>query len=190
VEHLTRRTLTHVVTAVLILAGVAWSAPAGAATEECFLRVDGVQGDSADARHRGEIELLSWSLGLTTPVAATSAGAAATVGRADFQPLRVTQRIDRAVPALVQIGASGRHVQSAVLSCRRPGREAADYLKITLQDVLVSGVRLGDSADAPPGAEITLAYGRISIEYRQQMPDGSLGPAAIGGWDVRANRPQ
>jgi type VI secretion system secreted protein Hcp len=112
------------------------------------------------------------------------------VGRADFQPLRVTQRIDRAVPALVQAGASGRHVPTAVLTCRRPGREAADYLKITLQDALVSAVRLGDSADAPPGAEITLAYGRISIEYRPQMPDGSLGPAAVGGWDVRANKPQ
>ena len=81
-------------------------------------------------------------------------------------------------------------MQSAVLSCRHPGREAADYLKITLQDVLVSGVRLGDSADAPPGAEVTLAYGPISIEYRQQIPNGSLGPAAVGGWDIRANRSQ
>jgi type VI protein secretion system component Hcp len=81
-------------------------------------------------------------------------------------------------------------VPSAILTCRRPGREAADYLKITLQDVLVSGVRLGDAADAPPSAEVTLAYGRISIEYRQQMPDGSLAPASVGGWDVRANKPQ
>ena len=189
-EHRSRRTLRHVVTTVAMLIGVAWSASASAATEECFLRVDGVPGDSADARHRGEIELLSWTLGMTSPVAATPTGTAAAVGRADFQPLRVTQRIDRAVPALVQAGASGRHVPTAVLTCRRPGREAADYLKITLQDALVSAVRLGDSADAPPGAEITLAYGRISIEYRPQMPDGSLGPAAVGGWDVRANKPQ
>ena len=174
-EHRTRRTLRHVVTTVAMLISVAWSASASAATEECFLRVDGVPGD--DARPRGEIELLSWTLGMTSPVAATPTGTAAAVGRADFQPLRVTQRIDRAVPALVQAGASGRHVPTAVLTCRRPGRE-------------VSAVRLDDSADAPPGAEITLAYGRISIEYRPQMPDGSLGPAAVGGWDVRANKPQ
>lgn len=181
----------HVVAAIAILTGLAWSAPAGAATEECFLKIEGVTGDSADARHRGEIELVSWSLGMATPVAATpGSGGSASVGRADFQPLRVTQRLDRAVPALLQTAAAGRHVPSAVLSCRRPGREAADYLKVTLQDVLVSGVKLGDSADAPPSAEVTLVYGKITVEYRPQMPDGSLGQAAIGGWDVRANRPQ
>ena len=66
-EHRTRRTLRHVVTTVAMLISVAWSASASAATEECFLRVDGVLGDSADARHRGEIELLSWTLGMTSP---------------------------------------------------------------------------------------------------------------------------
>jgi type VI protein secretion system component Hcp len=53
--------------------------------------------------------------------------------------------------------------------------------RFTLQDVLISGVRLSDSAEAPPSAEVTLVYGRITIEYRPQMPDGSLGqrwPAA------------
>ena len=58
-----RQSLRHIVTAIAILAGVAGAAPARAATEECFLRVDGAQGDSADARHRGEIDVLSWSLG-------------------------------------------------------------------------------------------------------------------------------
>jgi len=183
--------VTLVVAAIAMAAAVAWSASAWAATEECFLKIDGITGDSADARHRGEIELVTWSLGMTTPVAsAVGSGASTSSGRPDFQPLRVTQRLDRAVPALLQTAASGRHVPSAILTCRRPGREAADYLKITLQDVLVSGVRLGDSADAPPSAEVTLAYGRISIEYRQQMPDGSLAPASVGGWDVRANKPQ
>jgi type VI secretion system secreted protein Hcp len=115
-------------------------------------------------------------------------GGSVASGRADFQPLKVTQRLDRAVPVLVQMGAAGQHVQSAVLACRRPGRDAADYLKVTLQDVLISGVRLGDSAEAPPSAEVTLTYGRITIEYRPQMPDGSLGQPAVGGWDVRGNK--
>jgi type VI secretion system secreted protein Hcp len=180
-----------VVAAIAMAAAMAWTIPVDAATEECFLKIDGVTGDSADARHRGEIELVSWSLGLATPVAATLGSAAsASGGRPDFQPLRVTHRLDRAVPALLQTAAASRLVPSAVLSCRRPGREAADYLKITLQEVLVSGLRIGDSAEAPPSAEVTLAYGKITIEYRPQMPDGSLGQAAVGGWDVRANRPQ
>ena len=53
---------------------------------------------------------------------------------------------------------------------------------------MISGVRLGDAANAQPSAEITLAYGRITIEYRPQTPDGSLGPPVVTGWDVKANR--
>ena len=51
--------------------------------------------------------------------------------------------------------------------------------------MLISGVRLGDSAKAPPSAEVTLMYGRITIECRPQMPDGSLGQPAVGGGNKR-----
>jgi hypothetical protein len=43
------------------LAGLAWSGPTVAATGDCFLRLNGVPGDSADARHRGEIDGVGWS---------------------------------------------------------------------------------------------------------------------------------
>ena len=117
-----------------------------------------------------------------------AAGGGVGAGRAEFQPLKVTQRVDRAIPPLVGLAAAGQHVATATLTCRRPGREAADYLKIALSDVLVTGVRLAETADAPPSAEIVLVYGRIVIEYRPQMPDGSMGPPVVTGWDVRANR--
>ena len=55
--------VTLVVAAIAMAAAVAWSASAWAATEECFLKIDGITGDSADARHRGEIELVTWSSG-------------------------------------------------------------------------------------------------------------------------------
>jgi type VI secretion system secreted protein Hcp len=180
--------MRHLLGAVAILAGLTWSTPASAATEECFLRIDGVAGDSVDARHRGEIDLVTWSLGVTTPVAPGSATGGASVGRPDFQPLKAVHRLDRAVPALIQLGAAAQHIPGAILTCRRPGKDAADYFKITLQDVLITGVRLSDSAEAQPSAELTLVYGRITIEYRPQNPDGTLGQPVGTGWDVRANR--
>jgi type VI secretion system secreted protein Hcp len=182
-----RTRVGRILSMLAALVAVAASPPAVAATPDCFLRVDGAPGESADARHRGEIELTGWTLGVasTAPLAAGAAGGA---GRAEFQPLKVTQRVDRASPPLVGFVAAGQHVATATLTCRRPGREAADYLKIALSEVLVTGVRLTEAGDAPLSAEVTLAYGRIVIEYRPQMPDGSLGPPVVTGWDVRANR--
>jgi hypothetical protein len=41
----------------------------------------------------------------------------------------------------------------------------------------------------PPGwRRLHVAYGRITIEYRPQLPDGSLGQPVVTGWDARANR--
>jgi type VI secretion system secreted protein Hcp len=171
-----------------MLIALAVAAPAAAAAPECFLKLDNVPGDSADARHRGEIELTGWTLGVASTGSMTP-GSGAGAGRAEFHPLKVTQQLDRAVPPLVRLAAAGQHVAAATLTFRRPGREAADYLKIALSDVLVTGVRLIETADAPPSAEIVLVYGRIVIEYRPQMPDGSTGPPVVTGWDVRANRP-
>ena len=178
----------HGLATLAVLIAVLVATPAAAATPECFLKIDNVAGESADARHRGEIELTGWTLGVANAGSVT-AGGGAIAGRAEFQPLKVTQRVDRAIPPLVRLAAAGQHVATATLTCRRPGREAADYLKITLSDVLVAGVRLAETADAPPSAEIVFVYGRIVIEYRPQMPDGSMGPAVITGWDVRTNRP-
>lgn len=173
---------------IVVMGAVLAATPAAAATPECFLKVDGVAGESADARHRGEIDLLSWTLGVTNSPAATAAGAAGGGGRSEFQPLKVNVRLERAVPSLVQLAAAGQHVREVALACRRPGREAGDYLRILLAEVLVTGVRLAETPEAPPSAEISVSYGKITIDYRPQMPDGSLGPATTIGWDVRANK--
>ena len=75
---------------------------------------------------------------------------------------------------------------STVATTVAPARACSS--KVTLQEVLITAVRLGDSAEAPPSAESTLVYERITIEYRPPLPDGSLGQPVVGGWDVRANR--
>ncbi len=184
---LTRKRVGHGLPGLVVLVAVLAATRATAAAPECFLKVDGVAGESADARHRSESELTGWTLGVaSTGSMATGAGGSA--GRAEFHPLKVSQRIDRAIPPLVGLAASGQPVPSVTLACRRPGRDAADYLKIALTDVLVTGVRLTETADAPPSAEVSLSYGKIVIEYRPQMPDGSVGPPVVTGWDIRANR--
>jgi type VI secretion system secreted protein Hcp len=106
--------------AIATAAAMAWTIPAEAATEECFLKIDGVTGDSAAARHRGEIELVNWSLGMTNQPGAVGASAVAGRRAPRLPVLRVSQRLDRAVPTLIQFGAAGQHVQSAASTAAVP----------------------------------------------------------------------
>ena len=80
-----------------------------------FLKLDGIEGESRDARHAKEIDVTSWSLGVTNAGSGHGGGGGGGgggAGRATFTDLSVSKLVDRASPALMLAVASGRHVRS------------------------------------------------------------------------------
>ena len=63
---------------------------------DMFLKVDGIDGESSDDKHSGEIEVLSYSWGVRQQRSgsASSAGNLST-GRADFQDFSIVKAIDK-----------------------------------------------------------------------------------------------
>jgi len=154
-----------------------------------FLRIDGVPGGSMDAKHKGEIEVESFSFGVANP-AAPGPGGGAGAGRATFQDLNVVTAPSSAGPKLFLACASGQHLKSAVLSARKAGGDAQlEFLSLTLADVLVSSYQEGAAAgDAGPMDQVSLNFAKIKIEYKEQKADGSAGASSVAGWDVKANQ--
>lgn len=153
----------------------------------CFLKVDGIGGESQDARHQGEIELLSFSWG-EAQLGASGAGGGGGAGKVQIHDLHFTATMSKASPQLMQACASGQHLKSAVLSGRRPGKSQQDYLVITLSDVLVSSYQVGAVDPTAPVDQVALSFARITLDYRPQKADGSLDAAVHAGWDVKANK--
>jgi type VI secretion system secreted protein Hcp len=151
-----------------------------------FLKIDGVAGESVDSKHKGEIDVVAWSWGEAQAPSPPGAGGGA--GKVQMQDFRYTARTSKASPRLLLAAASGEHLKQAVLTCRRPGKAAFDFLKLTFTDVRVSSFHLGQIAGEQPMDEATLAYSRIEIEYRPQKPDGSAGPPVKAGWDLKTNK--
>ena len=158
--------------------------------ERWFLKIDGVAGESTDAAHKGEIDVQSWSWGLTQ--SGTSGGGAAVggAGKASFQDFHFVGRISRASPALFLACASGSHIKSATLSgVRGAGKvKGADFLQIKFTDLLVTSQLLGGSPDAEPVEQISFNYGKLELTYTPQSPTGSPEPPLKTGWDVKANK--
>ena len=152
-----------------------------------FLKLDGIAGESADAKHPGEIELQAFSFGesfVQAPVTAGGAGA----GKVQIEDMHVSMPLSKASPLLFVACASGQHLKSAVLSARRSaGKAPFDFLVITLTDVLVSGYHTGGGTDTGPFDQVTLNFGKIQIQYRAQKPDGTPDAPVTGGWDVKKN---
>lgn len=145
-----------------------------------FIKFDGVEGESVRKDHKGEIEVLSWSWGLSSPAPRPSGGG---VGKAIAEEFTFTHLYDKASPALAALAAAGRHVKQAWLSSQKAGSSQQDFLKVSMKDVTITSVRqAGD--DAGINESVTASVGHITFEYRQTDAKGSLGAAVSFDWDI------
>ena len=72
---------------------------------DVFLKLADVKGESKDDKHKDEIEVLSWSWGISNPVDAR-AGAGKGAGKANFNDLSFMHSVDRSSPVLMLVGSS------------------------------------------------------------------------------------
>ncbi|MFO0850724.1 MAG: type VI secretion system tube protein Hcp [Gemmataceae bacterium] len=161
---------------------------------DSFLKLsDGrtARGESTDARHPLEIELLSFEV--TAANAATVGGGGGTAGRAQVSTFKVTKRVDASSPVLFQTCCGGTVYPTAVVTIRRAGgRAAQETLVYTFTQVYVSRVTTAGAAgrDDTPTETVELSFATIHIRYVPQRPDGSGGAAIEGGWDLTRNQPK
>ncbi|HEY2234779.1 MAG TPA: type VI secretion system tube protein Hcp [Candidatus Angelobacter sp.] len=161
-------------------------APGGAV--DYFLKLESVDGESQDSKHKNEIELLSWSFGATQG-GTMAIGGGGGAGKVQMNDFHIVKQVCKASPKLLLACANGEHIPKAILVARKAGKEQQEYLKITLTDVLVSSYHTSGSGQSGlPVDEISLNFGKIEVEYKEQKPDGSLGGIIKTGYDLKQNK--
>src|SRR5262245_10668894 len=157
-----------------------------------FLKIDGIEGESNDAKHKGEIEIQTFHWGVSQSVTGTASSTGTFSGqRCDMTALSITKQVDKASPKLAQGCAAGEHFKSAVLTLARAGGDKQPYMEYKLSDVLISSVRTGGAGVGDGGVpveEITLAYGKIEWKYTVIGNDGKAAGNVSAGWDLKENK--
>ena len=154
-----------------------------------FLKIDGIDGESQDAKHKGEIQLESFSWGATqTGTFAYGGGGGA--GKVSMQDFHFVMKHNKASPKLMLACARGEHIKKAVLTARKAGKEQQDFMKVSMEDVLVSSYQTGGSAtgDEIPMDQVSLNFAKIEHEYKEQKADGTLGGAVKTGYDLKTSK--
>ncbi len=153
-----------------------------------FINITGVEGESKDAKHKGWIDVESWSWGETNPSSPTSGGGGG-AGRVQMQDLHVTTRVSKASPKLFLACASGQHMKEARLVAVHAGAMQQEFLTWTFTDVLVTGYQTGGAGgEMGPMDQVSLNFAKIRVEYKAQKADGSLDAAVTAGWDAKLNK--
>jgi len=171
-----------------------------------YLKIDGIDGESQDSKHKGEIEIESFSWGVTNG-GSSSGGSGGGTGRAVLQDFHFVARANKSSPKLFLACATGEHIKKAVLTLTKAGKEQQDYLKWTFTDVLVSSFTThgsgafgeGGGAGTPsptgvpridiiPADAFAFNFTKIEMEYKPQKADGSLDSALNAGWNTKENK--
>ena len=134
---------------------------------DAFLKIDGIKGESTDKGHPDEIEIDSFSWGVSN-TGSVSSGGGGGAGKAVNQDFSFSTGLSKASPNLMLACATGRHFPSATLTCRKAGGNQVEFLKIKLTDVLVSSYEIGGSPHgdaAVPEDSFSLNFAKIDFLY-------------------------
>lgn len=154
---------------------------------DMFLKIEGINGEAQDAKHKKEIDVLAWSWGASQS-GTTHMGGGGGSGKASFQDISVTKWVDSASFELLRHLAKGKHVKEALLTVRKAGDNPLEYIKLTMKDCLISSVSTGGSGGEDQLTEnISINFGQFVYEYTSQKPDGSKGDTLPFKFDIAAN---
>jgi type VI secretion system secreted protein Hcp len=154
-----------------------------------FIKISGIQGESNDHKHKGEIDVLAWSWGMSQAgsFGGQSGGGS---GKVNVQDLSFTKYIDKSTPDLMLHCCNGKHIPDCTLVVRKAGGDnPLEYLTIKMSDVLVSSVSTGGSGGEDRLTEnVTLNFAKVNLDYKEQTAQGGVGATPKMGWDVKANQ--
>jgi type VI secretion system secreted protein Hcp len=154
---------------------------------DIFAKIGDIKGESLDDKHKDEIEVLSWSWGVTN-AGSKSGGGGGGEGKASFHDLSFTHNIDKASPVLLKGCATGQHLKEATITHRKAGRGNQEFLIVKMHDVIITGVSNGDSSEGSHVESVSLAFAKVDLEYRPQKADGSLDAGIHFKYDIKGNR--
>lgn len=154
---------------------------------DIFAKLGDIKGESLDAKHKDEIEVLSWSWGVEN-TGSSPAGGGGGAGKASFRDLSFTHKIDKASPSLMKACATGVHLKEATITHRKSGKGQQEFLIFKLNDVIVTGVASGESGEGGSMESVSLNFSKIELEYRPIKADGSLDAAIHFKYDLKAHK--
>ncbi len=144
--------------------------PAHAAFD-AFLKIDGIDGEATDERHRDQIEVFSWSWGLVNREAIGGGG-----GKVNVSEITITKEVDKSSPKLFLSTAIGEPAGDVVLRMAesRDSDEKTVYYQLELKDVYVTSIDSGVRTREEELTEnITLNFSEITFSFANRDESGA-----------------
>jgi type VI secretion system secreted protein Hcp len=156
---------------------------------DIFIKIESapIKGESKDEKHTDELEVQSWSWGVSNTGNTHTATGSGTA-KAAVQDLSFSMDIDKATPVMFGGSTKGTHYGKVTLVQRKAGDKPLEFFKVTMENVLISSVQLASSGEKPH-VNVSLNFGKFKVEYTPQTDKGGEGSKTEFAWDIPAGKP-
>jgi len=156
-------------------------------TQDIFIKIAGVTGEAQDASHKDEIDVLRWQWAVSQS-ANMHSGSGGGAGKATVYDLSFDHYCDRASTTLLAYCLTGKHIAEVVLTLRKAGGSPLEYLRITLEDAIITHVKSAMNLNMDmPRENFSLSFSRVRYEYTLQNAEGLPAGTVSMGYNIKAN---
>lgn len=158
---------------------------------DAYLKIEGINGESEDERHRNWIEVNNVLYAVHQPRAeALSTAGGHTTGRADLYPITFRKLADLSSPVLLQTCAAGKTLSKAFFEFMRADGDGKPipYFKIELENLIIASITPDSGEGGIIVEQLQLAYAKIKWAYSKQSIRGGTQGNTQGGWDCSAHK--
>lgn len=141
---------------------------------EMFLKLEGIEGESLDSVHGGEIEIKSWGWSTDNKVKwDMNQGGQST--KVTVNDIVLKKICDKASVTLYQNCVTGKHIKSGTITCRKnDGDQKVEYLVVKLTDIMVANVTWTGEGEAQALEEsVNLSFADFRLDYKVQNDTGN-----------------
>lgn len=153
---------------------------------DTHIKFDGVEGEATHVDHKKEIEILSWSWGVSNASALSGGGSGK--GKAMPGDLHFTKTYDKASPVLAKKCAQGVHFPTVVLTARKSGEGQKDFFKISMKEVFITSVQNAAGGDGSIMENVSMSYADIEFAYKAQDEKGVTGGEVKFSWNIKSTK--
>jgi type VI secretion system secreted protein Hcp len=140
-----------------------------------YLRIPTIPGDSTVQAHVNDIDVQTFSWGVT-----------ASSTRATFGDVTITKYVDPASPLLMKATANGQTFSSVTLFAEKPGSTPFEYYRLTLANANMKSFKQSGTRASGILDTVAFSYTRITLRHTRQLATG--GTAVVQAcWDLVTN---
>jgi type VI secretion system secreted protein Hcp len=151
-----------------------------------FLKLDGIQGESQDEKHKNEIQIMSWSWGASNSSSVAGTGGSG-LGKVDCSDVSMMLNFDKSTPKFFKSVAAGSHIASGTLTAIKAGADGKPYLKVDFKEIFVTSLQMSAAGESP-AVSLSFTYDEIKIDYSAQDEKGNVASTGPVTFNTKQNK--